>query len=86
MHATGKCQSCGMPLKADPKGGGTNADGSLSREYCSYCFVRGNFMNPDMTLDQMKALVVEKLQERGFPKFVATFFASGLKRLKRWRP
>jgi hypothetical protein len=38
-----------------------------------------------MTVDQMKALVVEKLREKGLPKFVAIFFASGLKRLKRWR-
>ena len=85
MEATGKCQSCGMPLKADPKGGGTNADGTLNREYCSYCYVNGSFMNPDMTVGQMKALVVEKLRERGFPKFVASFFASGIPRLKRWR-
>ena len=85
MKAGGKCQSCGMPLKADPKGGGTNADGTLSHEYCSYCYANGSFMNPSMTIDEMKALVVEKLREKGFPKFVAGFFASGLKRLKRWR-
>ena len=24
------CQSCGMPLKRDAKGGGTNADGSIA--------------------------------------------------------
>jgi len=29
------CQSCGMPLKRDEKGGGTNADGSKSVMYCS---------------------------------------------------
>jgi hypothetical protein len=85
MKTLGKCQSCGMPLTADPKGGGTNADGTLSQEYCSYCYVSGRFVTPDMTIDQMKRLVVEKLRERGFPKFVANFFASGLKRLKRWR-
>jgi hypothetical protein len=29
MSETNKnCQSCGMPLKRDLKGGGTNADGS----------------------------------------------------------
>ena len=25
MTASGKCQSCGMPLKADPKRGGTDS-------------------------------------------------------------
>ena len=74
-----------MPLQSDPKGGGTNSDGTLSQEYCSFCYSDGEFFNPDMTIDQMKALVVEKLRQKGFPNFVANFFASGLKRLKRWR-
>lgn len=83
MKTNGKCQSCGMPLKSDPKGGGTNSDGTLSQEYCSFFYSDGKFFNPGMTIDQMKALVVEKLREKGFPKFVANFLASGLKRLKR---
>jgi hypothetical protein len=74
-----------MPLKADPKGGGTNADGTLSRKYCSYCYQSGRFVNPDMTVDEMGELVVEKLRERGFPRFVAKFFARGLDRLERWQ-
>jgi len=85
MASTGKCQSCGMPLRADPKGGGTNADGTLSLEYCSHCYINGAFVTPGMTIEEMKALVVGKLQEKGFPTFVARFFASGLGQLKRWR-
>ena len=84
MKSRGKCQSCGMPLKRDLNGGGTNADGTLSQEYCSHCYVNGGFVNPDMTIDQMKSLVLGKLQEKGFPKFIANFFLSGLTRLKRW--
>jgi hypothetical protein len=74
-----------MPLKADPKGGGGNADGTLSREYCSYCYVGGKFINPDMTIEEMRALVIDKLREKGFPRFIAALFALGLPRLKRWR-
>ncbi len=85
MNTTGRCQSCSMPLKSDPGHGGTNADGSHSDEYCSYCYVEGTFVQPDMTIEQMRDLVVEKLREKGFPKFVAVFFASGLKRLRRWQ-
>jgi len=85
MSASGRCQSCGMPLRSDPKGGGTDADGTVSREYCSYCYIGGKFVNPDMTLDEMSALVIDKLRERGFPRFVARMFAAGLGRLKRWR-
>jgi Putative zinc ribbon domain len=32
-----------MPLKQDPKGGGTNANGSKSDRYCSYCYADGRF-------------------------------------------
>ncbi len=44
------CQSCGMPITAD-KQKGTNADGSLSNEYCSYCYKKGEFTNT-ITLDE----------------------------------
>jgi len=74
-----------MPLKADPAGGGTHADGSRSAEYCSYCYGHGTFRRPDMTLDDMKALIVDKLREKGYPRFIARFFTIGLNRLKRWQ-
>jgi len=74
-----------MPLKADPIGGGTNADGTRSQEYCSYCYVGGQFVNPSMTIEEMRVLVTEKLQDKGFPRLIAKIFAGGLNRLKRWR-
>jgi hypothetical protein len=40
------CQSCGMPLSKDDKGGATEADGTRSTEYCSHCYVRGTFTEP----------------------------------------
>ena len=79
------CQSCSMPMKKDPKGGGSNADGTRSPRYCSLCHVDGQFIQPDMTLGEMKALVVDKLHEKGMPRFVARLFAGNLHRLERWR-
>ena len=79
------CQSCGMPLKRDEKGGGTNADGTKSAIYCSHCFQQGRFTTPDMTIDQMQPLVKGKLKEFGFPGFVAGFFTRGIPRLERWK-
>lgn len=79
------CQSCGMPLKKDPQGGGTNADGSKSTMYCSYCYVNGKFTQPDITADGMKTYVKGKMKEMGFPGFLATFFAAGIPRLERWK-
>jgi len=79
------CQSCGMPMKKDPKGGSTNADGSKNQMYCSYCFVNGQYKSPEMTVDEMKHLVKGKLKEMGFPGFVAGFFTKGIPRLERWK-
>jgi hypothetical protein len=44
------CQSCGMPLDKDPKGGGTKADQSRSEKYCSFCFQAGKFLDEGISL------------------------------------
>ena len=79
------CQSCGMPLKKDPKGGGTNADGTKSMMYCSHCFDKGKFLQPDITVAQMQEFVKNKLKEMKFPGFLASFFAKGIPKLERWK-
>ena len=79
------CQSCGMPLNKDPKGGGTNLDGTKNNMYCSYCFQNGKFLQPDITVDEMKALVKKQLKKIGFPGFIAGLFAMGTPKLKRWK-
>ena len=58
------CQSCGMPLKQDPKGGGTNTDGTISTTYCSYCFEKGTFRQSNWTVQRMQTFVKEKMKER----------------------
>jgi len=45
------CQSCGMPLDSDEVKG-TNADGSLSEEYCIHCYKDGAFTH-NMSMDEM---------------------------------
>ncbi len=79
------CQSCAMPLNKDPKGGGTNEDGSKSKMYCSYCYSHGKFVNPDLTVGQMQDFVKGKLKEMGFPGFIAGFFTKGIPKLERWK-
>ncbi len=79
------CQSCGMPMKKDEQGGGTNADGSKSTMYCSHCFQNGKFTLPNMTVDEMKQLVKSKLKEFGFPGFLAGFFTMNIPKLERWK-
>jgi hypothetical protein len=79
------CQSCGMPMKKDEKGGGTNADGSKSTMYCSKCYENGAFTKPGMTAGEMQQLVKEKLKEFGFPGFLAGWFTKGIPKLERWK-
>lgn len=79
------CQSCGMPMKRDEKGGGSNADGSRSSTYCSHCYERGQFTAPDITAAEMQERVRGKLKDYGFPSFAAKLMTRGIPRLQRWR-
>jgi hypothetical protein len=78
------CQSCGMPLSKDEKGGGTEKDGSKSNKYCSHCFENGEFTFPDITVEEMKEKVKSKIVEFGIPKFIAGFFTLNIGKLERW--
>ena len=78
------CQSCGMPLKKDEKGGGTNSDSTKSLKFCSYCYQDGKFTRQDFTAKQMQELVKGKMKEMGFPGFLAGLFTKGIPKLKRW--
>lgn len=79
------CQSCGMPLKKDKKGGGTNIDGSKNSLYCSYCYVYGRFQNIDIdTPKKMQSFVKDKLKDLGFPGFIAALITLNIPKLKRW--
>jgi hypothetical protein len=79
------CQSCGMPLSRDPRGGGTNVDGSKSSEYCSKCYSDGAFTQPDITAAEMTTLVEGKLRSMHFPGFLAKKFAKDVPTLRRWK-
>ena len=38
------CQSCGMPMLSEDVFG-TNADGSINKDYCKYCYENGEFID-----------------------------------------
>ena len=44
------CQSCGMIMSQNDYG--KNADGSVNKEYCKYCFPNGTF-GKDETMEEM---------------------------------
>ncbi len=80
------CQSCGMPIR---KGDdfGTTASGAKNLEYCWYCFRKGEFLEPELTKEQMMEKVANVLKEtKKMPEEKAMEFAKGMiPSLKRWR-
>ena len=79
------CQSCGIPLRKDPNKGGTEADGTKTLKYCSYCYTNGAFTEPNLTADEMRQLVKRKLKETGYPGFIIGWVTKGIPKLERWK-
>jgi hypothetical protein len=79
------CQSCGMPIYRDGKGGGTEADGMLSKIYCSHCYENGKFTMPDISVNEMRTLVTEKIVAMKIPRIMAYFLTRNTRKLKRWK-
>ena len=81
------CQSCAMPMNAPDARYGTEKDGTLSTDYCSYCYQNGAFTQ-NMNMDEMirfclpfekearPALTEQALLLEMYPLF---------RTLKRWR-
>ncbi|HEX6190911.1 MAG TPA: zinc ribbon domain-containing protein [Chitinophagaceae bacterium] len=78
------CQSCTMPIDniADR---GTEKDGSKSSEYCKYCYQNGALINPNMTFEEMKSLVISQMKKMNLPPGIIENSIKSLPYLKRWR-
>jgi putative zinc ribbon protein len=79
------CQSCGMPLSRDEKGGGTNADGTKNLMYCSHCLQGGAFTAPDISAEEMQRRVKGKLTEAGLPSLAVWLLSRKVPKLRRWK-
>jgi hypothetical protein len=78
------CQSCGMPMKIESDYG-TSADQSKSKEYCTYCFQKGQFTRPDITMREMIQGCVAIMVKYGVPEGQAKKQMEGLiPTLRRW--
>lgn len=80
-----RCQSCGMPLAKDPKGGGSETDGSLSTTYCSICYQDGSFVHQGVTAEEFQSHCLDALAAKGMPRIMAWLFTRGIPQLDRWR-
>ena len=73
-----------MPLE-DENLLGTEKDGTKTHEYCTYCYQQGKFINPDMTLEEMRSLVKKIMGEKKFPQWIIEAGLKQLPNLNRWR-
>ncbi len=78
------CQSCSMPL-GNESDKGTNADGTVSTDYCKYCFEKGEFISYQ-TLEEAISDSVNYAEYSGKTKEEALADAKTiLPTLKRWK-
>ena len=64
---------------------GTEKDGSKSSEYCKYCYQNGAFINPNMSFEEMKSLVITQMKRLNLPDGIIQNSVRSLPDLKRWR-
>jgi hypothetical protein len=78
------CQSCAMPLQK-PGDFGTNADGSKNQEYCQYCYQKGKFTEPEITMEQMIEKCTGIMKQMNTPEAQIEQTKKFIPMLKRWR-
>lgn len=77
------CQSCGMPMQGARYG--QNADGTLSEEYCEYCYQDGAFTS-EVSMEQMMEVCVPFMVQGGMEEAQAReLMRQSLPHLKRWK-
>ena len=81
------CQSCGMPMNAEGARYGTEKDGTLNPDYCSWCYDEGEFLgNP--TMEQMIGFCLP-FEKKAFPDKSVAEVRAQMERffptLKRWK-
>jgi len=79
------CQSCGMPMES-PDCFGTNVDKAKNNEYCCHCFQNGEFVDTNMTMEEMIDLSASIMAEKTEMPEAKTkeICWSFIPKLKRW--
>ena len=78
------CQSCAMEM-VEGSEHGTEADESLSADYCTHCYQDGTFVDPDLTIDQMSAIVADFIESDDVTTAEAKAISKTLlSQLRRW--
>ena len=72
-------------MDQDPGKGGTNADGTKSAKFCSYCYENGQFRDDFTTPKQMVDFVKGVLAKQGHGWLKRWFYTSHIPMLERWK-
>jgi len=80
------CQSCAMTIN-DTKMAGSNADSTLSKEYCVFCYKNGEFTEPNITLEEMidKCAMIWSQQQNSSEEELKEEIKKSFPNLKRWK-
>ncbi|MBK9737501.1 MAG: zinc ribbon domain-containing protein [Saprospiraceae bacterium] len=78
------CQSCSMPLDNDELKG-SEKNGSKSNEFCIYCYEKGVFKNPSISLAGMKDMVKSQMVKMNLPEQQIKAAVAELPKLARWK-
>jgi hypothetical protein len=78
------CQSCDLPQSKDPGDGGTEADGTKSATYCSYCYQDGAFTWAGDDVKAYQKYVVDQMTIDGWIRPIAWLFTRRIPKLNRW--
>jgi len=78
------CQSCGMPIMSEDQLG-VNKDGSLSEDYCKYCYLNGEFIDK-VTMNEYIEMCSKYSEQAGMTNEEMKSYCEELfPSLKRWK-
>lgn len=80
------CQSCMLPRDHELFKKGTEKDGSENELYCSMCYEKGAFTQPEITTaKEMQDFVKDVLKNQGVGRLKRWFYTCSIPQLKRWK-
>ncbi len=73
-----------MPLSSADEMG-TEANGQLQTDYCIHCYRNGSFVNPHLTLDDMKKRVEAEMKKGDADQHLINLTVNSLPYFRRWQ-
>jgi len=80
------CQSCGAEMKK-PAEFGTTVNRVINTNYCRYCYWKGEFTHPDITMEEQieKAAKLMAMKKRISKERALQIAARTIPKLSRWK-